>query len=228
MRSRAAGNGAIGGRFGRWIGVALLLHFAVVCAIKFYSGQSEEVWWMSHIGLLLAGVGLVARSALLVETALIAILIPHGLWLFDCLTWMVFGTFPIGVTHYLVEANVWTWIATAHHFYLVPLLVLIVLRHGVCQVVALTAAIAVYLFLTVISRAALSPANNVNWAYGVRTGLDHPLVDAINRVGGSAYLLGLNAFVVLTMFVPTALLIRHYARRLPSARSEPATGGAES
>lgn len=200
------------GRLDRWMGYALLAHFAAICTIKVLTGCGEEILWMSHVGLLMTGVGLVSRSILLVTTALTCILVLHSLWLADCISWWVTGVFPLGIATYLPEADAWIWVATAHHFYLAPLLLVIVLRNRQWPEETLLAAAAVYLFLTVISRAVLTPGANVNYAFGLLTAIDHPLVDLADRVPGSIYLLGLNSFVCTFMFAPVALAGKRRAR----------------
>jgi hypothetical protein len=219
VSTRAGPAHPIGGRHGRWIGAALLVHFVVVCAVKISSGRGEEILWMSHVGLLMAGLGLVSRSVLMATTALTCVLVLHGLWLLDCLCWWTFGVFPLGATNYLVHADAWDWVATAHHFYLAPLLVVIVLRHRQWPDETLLGATAAYLFLSAISRAVTTPAANINYAFGVLTALDHPLVDLANRLPGSLYMLGLNAFVCALVFGPPALVGQRWARRIRSRQS---------
>jgi len=250
--------GPVGGRVGRWIGAVLLVHFAAVCAVKVAKGRPEEILWMSHVGLLLAGLGLVGRSALLVCTALLCILLLHALWVFDCVSWWIGGSFPLGITGYLEEADTWVWLGTAHHFYLAPLLVVLVLvrrsmpRHslpsrdregavaltrqsplpcgrgseqavarptiaGPFPAAALPAAVAVYLWLSVLSRALLDPAPNVNYAFGVPGALDFAFFRWANAQPGCIYLPGLNLFVTLVFFLPPFLLLRVWTGRVSRA-----------
>jgi hypothetical protein len=204
------GTSSIGGRHGRWLGAALVVHFAAICVIKASSGRPEEIGWLSHMGLLLAGGGLLLRSALPVATALTCVLVLHGIWVFDAVSWMVCGAFPIGVATYLPEANVWDWVATLHHFYLAPVLLFLIARARVWPEESLPAAMVVYLALTVFSRAAIAPAANINYAFGVRTALRHPWVEIANHLPGSWYMVGLNAFVCAFCFGPAALACRRW------------------
>ena len=212
MNPRALGFQTIGGRWGRGLGLLLLANFAALCAIKLARGRGVEIWWMSHVGLLLAGLGLVGRSTLTVAAALTCILLLHAVWLFDCIGWLLFGAFPLGLTGYLEQADLWAWVTTAHHFYLTPLLVVVTIRHGTYPAAAWPAATAVYLVLTLVSRAALSPAQNVNWAFGLEPLIARPLVDRINALPGGVYLLGLNAVVSVVIFLPTVLIMRRAVR----------------
>lgn len=219
----------------RALGAFLLLHFVVVCAVKVFSARAGEIFWMSHIGLLLAAVGLLAGRSLLVAVALVDILVLHGLWLADCLTWCFTGVFPLGITRYLAQANAWTWIATAHHFYLVPLLLAVVRRRAVRTPEALLGAVAVYFALTVLSRALTSPELNVNFSFGVPVAQAVPLIAWGNTLPGAIYLPLLNAFVAFVMLTPAFILLRHRAPasiygdaradRTPSASSPGSSAG---
>ena len=53
------------------------------------------------------------------------------------------------------------------------------------------------------------PANNVNFAFRVDTGLDWVLLGWVNRLPGPAYLLVLNAFVSAGFFLPIYLGLRY-------------------
>ena len=157
---------------GRWLGLLLLADFAIVCSIKSAYDSGSEIWWMSHVGLLIAGLGFVGRSSMLLSTALISIFVLHSLWLVDCLVWLVADQFVLGVTTYLQDARLGVWVATAHHFYLVPLLLISVLDSRRCPRASFPAAVALFIFLSLISRAFLAPADNVNFAFRVDTSLD--------------------------------------------------------
>lgn len=208
----------LGGRFGRWIGAGLLVHFAVVlCVIVFARGAPEEVLWVSHVSLLLAGAGLVSQSTLAVTTALTMVGVLHGLWMIDSLPGLLVGRFPVGATRYLLTANLWTWIATSHHFYLAPLLAVIVYHHRAYPRATLPLAILLFLALTTFGRAFLAPATNVNYAYHIAASPEHALVARLNSLDPISYLLTLNAVVAVAMFAPVALLMRHYARSLSRA-----------
>jgi len=200
----------------RALGGLMLAHFGLIVAVKIATGVAGEILWMSHIGLLLAAVGLLLDSPLLVATALIDVLVLHGLWLTDCIAWMLTGVFPLGITTYLRTAGAATWAATAHHFYLVPLLLGIVRPRAVRTPDTLLAAIAVYLLLTVISRACVQPALNVNFAFGVNFGPQVPLLEWGNRQPGTIYLPLLNAFVAVVMLTPAFIFLRD--RSQPSHR----------
>jgi hypothetical protein len=197
----------------RMLGGLLLIHFVIVCAIKTARGVPDEILWMSHIGLLLAGIGFVFHNATLLAAATIAIFVLHALWLGDCVAWLTTGHFPLGITTYLRDADAWVWLATAHHFYLIGLLPWCVTGRALGRPEALLLAVALYLSLTVASRAFTDPGLNVNFAFGARIGRPVPFFDWANRQPGALYLPGLNAFVAVAMFWPVNLVARMLGRR---------------
>lgn len=200
--------------FMRVVGALLLLHFFVVVAIKVAIGKPSDILWMSHIGLVTAAVGLLIAKPVLVTAAFIELLALHSIWLFDCISWMTQGHFPMGIATYLTDADGWIWTATAHHFFLLPLLMLIVRTQPQRPLEALLFAMATYLVLTVLSRALLSPAENINYAFGVRIAWDHAFWNWANRnSNGPFYLLGLNAFVGLFMFLPAFGIVCVWRRK---------------
>ena len=198
---------------GRWLGLLLLADFAIVCSIKSAYDSGSEIWWMSHVGLLIAGLGFVGRSSMLISTALISIFVLHSLWLVDCLVWLVTDQFVLGVTTYLQDARLGVWVATAHHFYLVPLLLISVLDSRRCPRASFPAAVALFIFLSLISRAFLAPADNVNFAFRVDTSLDWTFLYWINHLPPYTYLFALNAFVSAGFFLPSYIGLRFWCTR---------------
>ncbi|GJM23824.1 MAG: hypothetical protein DHS20C16_02390 [Phycisphaerae bacterium] len=210
------------------LGAVLLFHFVLVVIIKIRIGQPTDLLWMSHVGLATAAFGFFLNKPVLVTAAFIELLALHSLWLYDCLTWMIAGSFPMGLATYLVDANVWVWTATAHHFFLLPLLLIVVRFRPARPLEALLITIATYLVLTCVCRAFTSPALNINYAYGVRISWEHWFWSWTNRnSNGPFYLLGLNAFVGLVMFLPAYGLVRHWGRTRDkeSSRRAAHTGG---
>lgn len=195
-------------RGARWIGAAFLLQFVVVCAIKAHKELAWEILWMSHASLLLAAIGLLTRSMVLVGTAYVAIFSLHTLWLIDCFTWMITGHSPLAITAYLASADPWVWVATSHHFYLAPILATLVYRARTLPRESLLGAVAMYLLLTVVCRALSTSTLNVNYAHGVLSQLRLGVVDWLNLLPGTAYLLMLNLGVTVLFFLPAFFGIR--------------------
>jgi len=191
----------------------------LVVAIKIKIGQPADILWMSHVGLATAALGFFAGKPVLVTAAFIELLALHSLWLYDCLSWMIAGSFPMGLATYLTSANALVWTATAHHFFLLPLLLVTVRVKPRHPKEALLIAIATYLVLTCLCRAFVEPALNINYAFGVRISWEHWFWSWANRNSdGPFYLLGLNTFVTLVMFLPAYGLVCHW-RRIRNGKS---------
>ena len=199
-------------RFFRWAGAVLLVQYVLMVAIKIATGLTQEIAWMSHVALLMAAVGLLLRIELLIAAAFVATGVLHTLWLGDCAAWMAAGRFPLGVTNYLAHADVWVWLSTLHHFYLLPVLLWATRRLDRWPGEALLLAVALQLVLTIASHAFLDRHLNVNYAFGVLTAIDHPLVHIANRLPGTLYLLALVSFETVFMFMPADMLGRRWVR----------------
>jgi len=76
----------------------------------------------------------------------------------------------------------------------------------------LPAAVALCLMLTVASRATLTAGENVNYAYRLLPSVDQPLLNAINGLSPVSYLVVLNGCVIITMLIPTASILRRFAK----------------
>lgn len=199
------------------MGTLLLFQFVVMVIIKLATGLEQEIAWISHVTLLTAGFGLLLKVDLLVASSFVAIAVLHALWLADCFAWLATGSFPLGVTNYLEIADFWVWLSTVHHFFLLPILMIAVRRLQGWPAESLLLTVAIYLLLIVFSRGFLDRQLNVNYAFGVLTAIDHPLVHLANRLPGSIYLLGVVSFVTAFIFTPADMV----GRRLVAAPNRP-------
>lgn len=203
-------------RWSRILGSTLAAQFILMVSIKIATGLVQEVAWMSHVALVVAAIGLICSNSILIATAFVGIGVLHCLWLADCFCWIATGEFPLGITNYLRDADGWVWLSTLHHFYLLPVLIWAIRGVNRWPQEAFLAAVAAYLVLTTFSHAMLDRALNVNYAFGVLTAIDHPLVHLANRLPGATYLLGLVSFVTVFMFMPADMV----GRRLVARRRE--------
>lgn len=215
----AQASGPLGGWFGPCLGWLCLGHFALQALIKLGQEQPEQILWISHVGLLVAGLGLVLRSRLLIATALIQLFMLHTLWLIDMAVWQSSGMFPLGAVVYLNDADLWTWIGTSYHFYCVPALVITAWRWKIHERAALLVAITLSLALIVLSRAVVPPEANVNWAYGIETAKPIHALTLLNDLPGNLYMLALAGFATFLLFVPVFWSLKYRAIRLGSQKS---------
>jgi hypothetical protein len=193
----------------------LSLHLAFVLAVKIGEGYGAQAWWMSHVALALTTAAAIVRSRAIAAAALACIAIPHAIWLLDAAIGLTLGSFPLRLTEYLATLGPWGWCATMHHVYLVPLLMWLVSampgRAPDARAVIASSGV-LLLALTTISRAALPPLENVNFAFGAFTRLDHPAFNAINSLPAPAYLAVLNLGTLAFVVIPGAMLARALSR----------------
>lgn len=209
----------------RWLGWLLLLNAALVVAAKLALNRPGDLLWFSHVGLFAAGLGLALRSDTLLAATYVGVTGLHAVWLYDAICGLCTGSFPLGITRYLLDADGWTWAGTLHHFYLAPLLVTVMFRRPICPPRALLIAVTAFLYLTLLSRLLLPPADNVNFAYGTTVTGHYRIVEWGNRQVPGVYLPGLCAFVTLVYFTPAFLLAQIFAWRARRTRSDlPAAG----
>ena len=197
------------------LGALLLTHFIIVCAIKSAQGIPGDVLWMSHIALAFAGGGLLLGSRVFLGAALTAVAVPHSLWLYDFFASIITGDNPLRITHYLHGADVLTWMSTAHHFYLLPLLGFIVLRSTRYQFASLALASLLIIVATALSRAFLPQSLNVNFAFATLPGVDLAPLHWLNGRPAGEYLLVQLAWQILVFMAPTALALRWLTRNRP-------------
>ena len=213
---------ALRARVWPFVGATLAIHFGLVCWIKGRSSSPEEIWWLSHFSLGVTSAALLTRSARLASVALVLILIPHALWLIDCAGLYALGRSPMGITAYLRDADAWGWVGTAHHFYLIPLLAFVLRSERAFTLRALPMAAGLLVLLTIVSRVGLPPASNVNYAFAVLPGVQLGPVVWCNGLPAPLYLLVINAWVVVTMFLPSSLVLRAVAGRRRRSAARPA------
>lgn len=205
------------------VGAVFLAQFVIVCAVNLASGTPARIWWISHVALVIAGAGLIIGRTLPVAAALVLVLFLHAVWLLDCGTWLVTGIFPLKVTAHLADAGAWRWIATLHHFYFAPLLLVLLWRRTGGVLAALPVAAAVYAGLTILARVLLPAQENINYAF-TTPGFDHPIVRWGNGLPAAEYLLVLNLIVSGVIFFPTAALLDRWLRIAGPDAKEPGYG----
>jgi hypothetical protein len=187
------------------IGAVMLANYALVVAVKIATNIPEEMLWASHVGLLVGGLGLLLNRDILVTSATTLIFTFHGAWIIDAVGWLTTGTFPIGVTSYLADADWPTWLATFHHFYLLPVLIILVLLRRRWARRSWFVAVLVFSILTLLSRLVGSSEYNVNSAFRVVDGMDDTFFARLNSLPGAAYLLAIDAIAAANFFVVSSV-----------------------
>lgn len=194
------------------MGCAMLAHLGFLCWLKMERGIEGELLWVSHVSLALTGVGLVIGSGLCLSTALVCVGVLHGLWLIDLLVLGLAGWSPFGATGYLVEADALTWLGTGHHFYLLPLLLVLAVRGRCFRACSVLTATLVFGVLVVLSRAVLPPEMNINGAHALFPGREGTLIRLINGLPGVWYVVVLVVGVGSLVFWPWAMVLGRVCR----------------
>jgi len=201
-------------RFDITIGVMMLVHLAAIAANKIALAAPEDVWWMCHVMLGVGGAGFILRSPLLLAAALTATLIPQLFWLVDCCIGLISGSFPLRLTSHVADFAAIEWVLTSFHLYMLPVLFIGVIRHGRYPAATLPLTCGVYAVLTVVGRA-LPPESNVNSSYHILTDADVALFHWASALPPAGYLLALNLWMALVIFLPAAIIIRQCVREAP-------------
>lgn len=191
----------------------LLANCAVVVTIKCAQGRTPELLWLSHLTLALTALSLLTGRARLARIALTAIAVPHLLWLGDAAWLFVAGRSPLHITAYLANATPADWAATAHHFYLLPLLGLILYRRGGWDRCDALGAWALISIAFALGRALSSPAENVNYAHGLLGTIRNPALDWLNTAPPIAYAIGYLAITAIFVVLPGSVIAYMTTRR---------------
>ncbi|MDQ7012338.1 MAG: hypothetical protein Q9O74_00405 [Planctomycetota bacterium] len=207
---------------GRWIGIALTIHYILVCVIKIDQGRGDEIWWLCHATLALAAAGFMLRSGTLLGMAFLGVLVPHTLWLTDAAAGAVLGVQCAGVTTYLRHADAATWLSTCHHFYLLPLLWMHRKRLLCRPAETLFGMALVYLLLTAVSRLALPAQGNVNYAHAFFPALEWQPLNALNASPWWLYLAALNTAALGLFFLPAMVVLGVPSKTSPRRLGVPA------
>jgi len=166
-------------------------HFIYMFGRCFLRGTPADVFWISHIGTLIGGLGALFRSRFLISIALVSLFGHHLFWLIDTSLWIVTGDFPFGTTTYLKDAALGDWLQSANHFFSVPALLLLA-----------------YSVLTIISAVWLPPDANVNSAHRLWPGLDQLHLAPLEQLPKGWYPVIVVALNGLGNYLPVNLLLR--------------------
>ncbi|MBP89097.1 MAG: hypothetical protein CMJ64_20670 [Planctomycetaceae bacterium] len=194
------------------LGLVLLVQIALIVVVKLSLGRVEQLCWFCHISLGIAALGLLTRSGMLTSIALTNIVILHMLSILDLLCWKANGEFPFGLSSYVVSLRQWTRLATTHHLFLLPLLLIVFIRDGRYPRETWLISTTSFVWALLITRAVTSPSNNVNYAFFVPDSLTWSGLAALNASPGEFYPLGLSVVVSVTVFLPASVCLSWLAK----------------
>jgi hypothetical protein len=203
----------------RWIflilGWLMIGHFGFVAVRSYYNGTAEDIFWISHVGTLLGGIGTLCKNRSLVSLALVSIAGHHLFWLIDTAGWWISGRFPFGTTTDLKEATRGDWLQSANHFFSLPILFFVAYRLGGVRAYAWLWSTALFAMLACISYFFLPAAANVNSAHKLWPGLDRTYLSILETWPWGLYWLALVAINGVGNYLPGNLALRGIYAILP-------------
>lgn len=203
------------------LGWCMIGHFAFVAARCVYYRTPEDIFWVSHVGTLLGGIGTLLINRPIASIALVCLLGHHLFWLLDTFGWLISGRFPFGTTAYLKEAAIGGWLQSANHFFSVPFLVWVVYRLGGISKHAWRWSTAIFAILVFFSFWVLPPAANVNSAHRLWPGLEQTQLSIIAKWPWGWYALALIGLNGLGNYLPANLVLRGFYALLFKGREVP-------
>lgn len=183
-------------------------HFIFVALRSIFKATAADIFWISHVGTLLGGIGTVFKNRSLASIALVSIAGHHLFWLADTAGWLIGGRFPFGTTAYLTEAAWIDWLQSANHFFSLPFLLLVVYRLGGIKSNAWLWSTAMFALLSCFSYFFLPPSANVNSAHHLWPGLDRTYLSILENRTWGFYWLALVALNGLGNYLPANLVLR--------------------
>lgn len=209
------------------LGLCLIFGYIFVVATWIVSKRPEEGLWLSHLSLMLAGIGFRLASPIVLGGTLVGIFVFHSIWSFDALTWLLTGNFPMGVTRYLEASTPLQWIATLHHFFVFPLLAITLLRARAFSMAAWPAACIAFALAVIFARVFTPEAANVNGAFAPPPGLEgtflDPILDGARHLsqgwGDWSWALVMIAGCSLGNFLPVAIMFALLQAWLPDLKA---------
>lgn len=184
------------------------LHFLFICVLKVQAGTIWQLLWFCHMSLAFAAVGFLTRSKLLKATALTNILVVHSLWIVDFVSGYTTGIFPFAFSSYVTDLNIWNWVASLHHLFLLPLLLWSFCKDREYPREAWLTSATTLVVVMLACRSLLSPEQNVNYAYYIPDSLQISGLAALNQLPGDFYLLGVHATANLVGFLPAVVALK--------------------
>ena len=199
-------------KYVRWafplLGWCMIGHFVFLMGRTFWNGTSEDLFWISHMGTLLGGLGALFRNRRLISMSLVSLFSHHLFWCIDTLGWLLTGNFPFGTTGYLENATLGGWLQSANHFFSVPFLFLLAYWQNGVDKHAWVWSTATFTILASISFLILPPEANVNSVHRLWPGLDQTPLAVLQNLPGGFYLMFLVILNGFGNYLPTNIILR--------------------
>ncbi|HEV8438601.1 MAG TPA: hypothetical protein VGT40_10945 [Methylomirabilota bacterium] len=200
-------------RIPTWVKVAYSCFVAIVVPCYWVTYTPWNFLYFCDVALLATAVAIWVESSLLLSMQAVAITLPQTLWVIDLLCRLVAGVHVTGVTSYMLDSSIPSFLRVLSSFHgWLPFVLLWLLSRlgydrralGAQSVVAVAVLLASYLF----APAPPPPASHPNWAVNINYvyGFDdkHPQTLMPPRL----WLLFMMAVNVIALYVPTHLVLR--------------------
>jgi hypothetical protein len=187
--------------------LVLISHTVFVCLLVpvywHYYGASNFLWF-SDIALLTSVIALWRASKLLASTQALSVAALECIWTVDFLCRLVSGREVFGLSGYMFDSTIpiFVRLLSLFHLWLSWLLIWMVWRYGYDRR-ALPIQTLVCWIVLLASYFIGSPAENINWVYGLGSSPQKLLAP-------TAYLLLMMAAIPLLVYVPTHFVLRRF------------------
>jgi len=190
------------------IGYILLFHWVLLLIDRVAAGQIHNLFWFSHVILLLTAIGFIMKNELLLMGALAGIVIVHGFWIYDFILLMVTGVTELNNSAYFLSLDLYRRVLTSHHLYLIPLLTGWLISVRKVNIFGWLIASAAFLFATSASFFFLPKEYNINCVHlACPPTLELlPVFSAIITYSPFLYFLFVNGIMGFGFFVLNMLL----------------------
>jgi hypothetical protein len=187
-----------------WFKLAYTAFVAVIVIVWLRHYGWRNLLWFSDIALIGAVPAMWLESAPLASILAVAVLGPELLWNLDFLLRLLLRRRVVGLTEYMFETGRprILRLLSLFHVPLPLLLAWMLLDYGYAAALALPGAVLLAAVVLPASRVFGSPAENINWSFG--------LGGVQARLAPVAYMALLFAGFVLLVFTPTDWLLRRW------------------
>jgi len=185
------------------IGIILIIHWILLVIARTRSDFLANLFWVSHLALLLAGIGFILKSNLLLTGSLISVVIVHGFWIYDFLVLLITGNSPLDYASYFPMLTIYGKFLTIHHIYLIPLLLVALWRQKKVSICGWLVASVLFAFSTIASFLFLSKEYNINCAHYICDIILKvlPFLGFLTNLNPIVYLLMLNLLTDIFVFL---------------------------
>ena len=209
-------------RIPTWVKVAYSAFVAIVVPCYWVTYSPWNFLYFCDIALLVTGVAIWIESPLLVSMQAVAITVPQLLWVVDFLCRLIAGVHITGVTAYMLDSSIPSFLRalSLFHGWLPFVLLWLLSRLGYDRrALGIQSGLAIVVFLISYLFAPTPPpsASHPNWAVNINYvyGLDDK--HSQTMMGPWLWLLFIMAVTVIAIYLPTHFALRRVFKA-PSSR----------